>query len=581
MPSLDQVQKQATDFVSGLSVKQRALLIGGTVVTVAVLALFVHLIATPDYKPLVTGMDPADAEALGAKLAAKNVQYQISSDGKTVSVPSDQLDSSRMDVASDGMPHSGRMGFELFDKVNWGQTEFDEKVNYQRALEGELERSIQTLNNVDSVRVHLVLPTDSVFIDRERKAKASVILKLRSGRISDQTQMGIARLVAGAVDDLSPDDVTVIDADTNRPLGSGRRDAFSGSENLEQQLSTQLVQTLEPVVGPDHVRAQVNVEFDPSTSEESDETYDPKSQVAVSEQKSEEEVGGVLAGGVPGTSSNVPGGSNAPQNSAAAATNPATATTKAADAKDSTSAKSAADTKENASAKAAPETPYNPAKLAADTGEGTQRSRSESSTFAVNKVVRHIMAPAGRIRRISAALLVDDAVEVKQENGKRQETRRKRTPEELKQIEQLAQAAIGIDTTRGDVLTVQNLSFNQTSVEAPVKPSVMQKVRVTLSDWSSLVRYGALILLFLLAYSLLLRPLKKQLMTTFRELPAAISAKKQTVPGVDLPAGQDLATLPPEQQRSISLKKQLLEKVNAEPVATGKLIQAWIHEEAK
>jgi flagellar M-ring protein FliF len=573
MPSLEQVQKQATDFVSGLSVKQRALLVAGTIVTIAVLALFVRLIGTPDYKPLVTGMEPADAEALGAKLAAKNIQYQISSDGKSVSVPSDQIDSSRMDLASDGMPHSGRMGFELFDKVNWGQTEFDEKVNYQRALEGELERSIQTLNDVESVRVHLVLPTDSVFIDRERKAKASVILKLKSGRISDQTQTGIARLVAGAVDGLSPDDVTVIDADTHRPLGSGRRDAFSGSENLEQQLSAQLVQTLEPVVGPDHVRAQVNVEFDPSTSEESDETYDPKSQVAVSEQKSEEEVGGVLAGGVPGTSSNVPGGSNAPQ----PATQNATAATKPTPG----ATTSATDTKDNASAKASAETPYNPARMEAEPGDGTQLSKSESSTFAVNKVVRHIMEPAGRIRRISAALLIDDAVEVTQQNGKRQETRRKRTPDELKQIEQLAQAAIGVDTTRGDVLTVQNLSFDQTPVEAPAKPSVMQKVRVTLSDWSSLVRYGALILLFLLAYALFLRPLKKQLMTTFRELPAAISAKKQGVAGVDLPPGQDLATLPPQQQRSITLKKQLLDKVNAEPVATSKLIQAWIHEEAK
>jgi flagellar M-ring protein FliF len=573
MPSLSQVQKQATDFVSGLSVKQRGLLIGATVVTVAVLAAFVHLIGKPDYKPLVTGMEAADAEALGAKLAAKNIQYEISSDGKTVSVPSDQIDSSRMEVAADGMPHSGRLGFELFDKVNWGQTEFDEKVNYQRALEGELERSIQTLKDVDSVRVHLVMPTDSVFVDRERKAKASVVLKLKSGRLSDETQQGIARLVAGAVDGLNPEDVTVIDADTNRPLGFPRRDAFSGNENLEQQLSTQLVQTLEPVVGAQHVRAQVNVEYDPSTSEENDETYDPKSQVAVSEQRSEEEVGGALAGGVPGTSSNVPGGSSSPKS---AADNNATASTKP-----TPSTKAGADSKDNASAKASADNSYETARMVSDSGDGTQLSKSESSTFAISKVVRHTLQPAGRIRRISAALLIDDALDVKQENGKKQEIRRKRTPDELKQIEQLAQAAIGIDATRGDVLTVQNLSFDQTPVEAPPKPSVIEKVRVTLADWSSLVRYAALILLFLLAYSLLLRPLKKQLMTTFRELPAAISAKKQPVAGVDLSPGQDLATLPPEQQRSINLKKQLLEKATTEPVATSKLIQAWIHEEAK
>jgi flagellar M-ring protein FliF len=161
MPTLDQAQKQAANFVSGLTGKQRALLVGAAVLTIGVLAAFAHLISTPDYVPLMTGMEPADAQALGAKLGAKNIAYQISTDGKGVNVPSDKLDSSRMEVASDGMPRSGRLGFELFDKLNWGQTEFDEKVNYQRALEGELERSIQTLRDVDSVRVHLVMSTDS------------------------------------------------------------------------------------------------------------------------------------------------------------------------------------------------------------------------------------------------------------------------------------------------------------------------------------------------------------------------------------------------------------------------------------
>jgi len=559
MPTVDQIQKQATDFVTGLTVKQRAMLIGASLFTVAILAVFVHFISTPDYKPLMTGMESADAEALGAKLAAKNIQYEISSDGKTVSVPSDKVDASRMEIASDGMPRSGRLGFELFDKLNWGQTEFDEKVNYQRALEGELERSIQTLKDVDSVRVHLVMPTDSVFLDRQRNAKASVVLRLKSGHLSEQTQMGIARLVAGAVDELSPDNVTVIDADTNRPLGVGRHDPFSVSGSLEDELSAQLLQTLEPVVGQQHVRARVNVEYDSSTSEENDETYDPKSAVAVSEQKSEEQVGGALMGGVPGTSSNVPGGNS-------------TVST-ATDANGKSSTKTAA----NDSAKQATEA----TRVVNDVGDGTQISKSESSTFAVNKVVRHTLQPAGRIRRITAALLVDDATDVKEENGKKQETRRKRTPDELQQIQELAKAAIGIDTTRGDILTIENLSFDQSPVEAPVKPNVMQKVRVTLEDWSSLVRYAALILLFLLAYALLLRPVKKQLLTTFRELPAAVASKKTPVAGVDLAPGQEMASLPPDQQRSVNLKKQLLEKVDSEPVATSRLIQAWIHEEAK
>jgi flagellar M-ring protein FliF len=531
MPSLDKVQKQLTDFIAGLTGKQRLLLVVAAALTIAVLAAFAHLISTPDYVPLMTGMEPADAQALGAKLAAKNISYQLSPDGKGVNVPSDKLDSSRMEVASDGMPHSGRLGFELFDKLNWGQTEFDEKVNYQRALEGELERSIQTLRDVESVRVHLVMATDSVFVDRERAAKASVILKLRSGQLSLETQQGIARLVSGAVDNLSPENVTVIDADTNRPLGVPRHGGYSSDGNMEEEYTARLLQTLEPVVGPQHVRASVNVEYDPSSSEESREIYDPESAVAVTTQKSEEQVGGSLTGGVPGTSSNVPGGNGG-------------------------------------------------VKPVVDGGDGTQLSKSESNTFAVNKVIRHTVEPAGRIRRISAALLVDDAVDVKQEAGKRTESRRKRTPDELKQIEYLAKAAIGIDVDRGDSLTVENLSFEQTPVDAPAKPPITERVRTTLNDWSSIVRYGAIILLFLLVYALLLRPLKRQVMTTLRELPARINAKQAQAAGAaaaELAAGQE-AALSPEQLRATALKKQLVDKVKTEPAATGKLIQAWLNE---
>ncbi|MGB8010559.1 MAG: flagellar basal-body MS-ring/collar protein FliF [Terriglobales bacterium] len=535
MPSLDQVQKQLTDFIKGLSGTQRALLVGAVVLTIAVLAAFAHLISTPDYVPLMTGMEPSDAQALGAKLAAKNIAYQISTDGKGVNVPSDKLDSSRMEIASDGMPRSGRLGFELFDKLNWGQTEFDEKVNYQRALEGELERSIQTLRDVESARVHLVMSTDSVFLDRERPAKASVILKLRSGRLSQETQMGIARLVSGAVDKLGPENVTVIDSDTNRPMGIPQHGASSGDGSVEQEYTAKLLQTLEPVVGPQHVRASVNVEYDPTSTEESQETYDPKSAVAVASQKSQEQIGGSVAGGgVPGTSSNVPGSA--------------------------------------ATAKPAPVD-----------GDGMQISSSESNTFAVNKVVRHTVEPAGRIRRLSAALLVDDAVDVKQENGKRSESRRKRTPDELKQIEELAKAAIGVDVTRGDTLTVENLSFDQPAVETPAPPTKVERVRVLLNDWSSMVRYAALILLFLLVYFLLLRPLKKQLLTTFRELPARITAQRSVASAAE---AAELVAIPEkplsqEHQRTAALKKQLVEKVKSEPAATGKLIQAWLNEGTK
>ncbi len=291
MASGEQMLGQLKTMLSGLSVKQRIVLVTAALLTAATVALFVNWIGTPDYKPLYTNMEAADAQALVSQLAAKNIPAQLSPDGKTVNVPADKLDASRLELASQGMPHSGRLGFELFDKLNWGQTEFDEKVNYQRALEGELERTIQTLHGVESARVHLVMPAESVFLDRDREAKASVILNLHSGQITPDMQMAIARLVSGAVDKLRPENVTIVDANSNQQSSIPKHDPLSPEGGLEKDLTARLMNTLGPVVGADHVRASVNVEYDPSTSEENQETYDPKSAVAVSTQRTDEKVG--------------------------------------------------------------------------------------------------------------------------------------------------------------------------------------------------------------------------------------------------------------------------------------------------
>jgi flagellar M-ring protein FliF len=203
--------------------------------------------------------------------------------------------------------------------------------------------------------------------------------------------------------------------------------------------------------------------------------------------------------------------------------------------------------------------------------ETTQTTRSESNTYVVSKMTKHTLQPAGRIHRISAALVVDDAVDVKEQGGKRVEQRRKRTADEMKQIEALAMAAIGADTARGDVVAVQNISFRQPdSYEAPSKLPTTEKIRVLLTNWSMLVRYGAMLLLFLLVYFLVLRPVKKQVVSTFKELPAHVAAGQKpqsALPEADLTG-----------QRSLLMKKQLVEKVKAEPASAGRLVQAWLRE---
>jgi len=218
MAGFQDATEQAKQFWASRTSSQKGLLLAGAGATILLIALFAKLIGTPDFKPLYTGLEPADAQALTAQLDAQGIAHEASADGKSISVPADKLDAARLQTATQGTPRSGRMGFELFDKMSWGQTEFDEKVTYQRALEGELEKTIQTLGDVESARVHLVMPTDSVFMDHERGAKASVILKLRHSGLSKDAVIAISRLVAGAVDELKPEDVSIVDADSDRSL---------------------------------------------------------------------------------------------------------------------------------------------------------------------------------------------------------------------------------------------------------------------------------------------------------------------------------------------------------------------------
>jgi flagellar M-ring protein FliF len=522
-------------FWAGRSTQQRVYLIGGLAITLGVAAFFVKMLATPEYKPLMTGLEPADAQAIVAQLVAKKIPYLVSADGKSIDVPANQVDAARLEVASNDSTHSGRIGFEIFDKVSWGQTEFDEKVNYQRALEGELERTIKTMSNVKSARVHLVMATDSVFMDRERGAKASVTLRLKGGSLTRAEISEISRLVAAAVDELKPTDVAIIDADSNQSLGLSSGSPDQG-EGAEQELTRRLISTLGPVVGADRMRATVNVEYETGSSEESQDKYDPAVSVTLNMQHSEESTGpGAAIGGVPGTSSNV---------AAAKPVVPA--------------------------AKGAPPT-VAPATVARDPGSS---SKTESATYGVNKTTRHVIEPAGSIRRLTAAVLLDDAIERKQEKGKWVETHHKRTPDELKLISEIAQAAIGFNSARGDVISVQNLSFDR-PVAAEFPPvTFADKARKGLNDYSSVVRYAGLLVLFLLVYLLLLRPIQRRALaapTPMQMASGAVSADPENAT-----IGESAASLA---LRSAALRKQLAEFVKAEPESSTNAVRAWLREE--
>jgi flagellar M-ring protein FliF len=540
---MEKFQKQLAAFLKGLTTAQVILLVVGVAIVAATVWGFVWMIGNADYKPLYTGLAPADAQKLTQDLAAQNIAFRISADGSTVLVPSDQIDKARLQAASQGPLASGRMGFELFDKPNWSGSDFSEKVNYQRALEAELERTIQTMNGVEQVRVHLVLPHESLFTERERPAKAAVVLKLRGQRMSDQTASSIANLVSSAWDDLSPQNVTVITTDGRMPGQTHGQlgDLENGSVDLETAMAERVVQVLAPVVGADHVKSSVTIEYDPTSAESTQDLYDPNATAVVSSQTSQETAQDLDPSGIPGTATNAP---NAP--------------------------------------------PAGPAANQSSSEQATQGIRSDNKTFAVSHTTKHLIEPAGRFKRIAAAILVDDAIAVPASDGKT-ETRRKRTPQEMKQIEDLAKAALGFDATRGDQISVQNIAFQSAPVEKLDAPPLTERVRVVTERWTGMLRYVALFGLFLMVYFLVLNPVKKQVLAAFEAAPAAALTAGAGNPALgaasapELPAGSRAGlgagtVADPQLQRALNMRQQVVSNVKADPESAGRLVQNWLGE---
>jgi len=544
---MEKFANQILTFLRGLTAGQKMLLLFSAALVSVTVYIFVRLMGGGDYKPLYVGLTAGDAQSLGQRLAEQNINYQISPDGTSVLVPADQLDKARVGIASQGPLASGRMGFELFDKPNWSGSDFSEKVNYQRALEAELERTIQTMSGVEAVRVHLVLPRESLFSDRERPAKAAVVVKLRGTRMSDQVGTSIANLVSSAWDDLTPQRVTVVTTDGQMP-GSGHSspgDGFNGLGDLETAMAEKVVQVLTPIVGSDHVKSSVTIEYDPTSGESTQESYDPNATAVLSSQVSQENSQGLEPAGIPGTASNAP---NAP-----------------------------------------------PSGAAADASKGeqtTQGIRTENKTFAVSHTTRHLVEPPGRIKRVAAAILVDDAVDTKPADGKAAATttRRKRTPDEMKQIEDLAKAALGWNSARGDQISVQEVAFQEPLVETPLPPALPDRIRIVAEKWIGLIRYAALLLLFLLVYFLLLHPVMKRVTSALQAAEVRISTGRGELPAgaagvaapqLGQPAGNEglLAQgtgTSPEFQRAVALKQQIVEKVTTEPENAGRLVQNWL-----
>lgn len=580
--TITQASEQLKSLAGGLTSKQRIGLAISAVVVAAIVAIFVHLVAKPQYQVLYSGLDPSEGNSIARHLAAQDVPYELSTDGTTLSVPADRLDKVRLQMAEQGLPHTGQLGFELFDKPNWGSSDFVERVNYERALEGELERTIETIDGVVSARVHLALPQESLFTSQEQPAKAAVVLRMKGGSPSEDALTGIQHLVASAVPHLSPHDVSIINADGEMPFSNATAGP-AGANRLEAQLSQRIIETLAPVVGADHLRADVSVEETLGSSDDTSEIYDPQKSAVLSYQRSGSGGGAAAAqtaSGVPGTASNLPNGGQPPGTSLSS-------------------------------------------QLGISNPTGADGDLTESQTFAVSRTVSHHVQPPGAIKRLTAAVLIDNVTQTVTRNGKTVSVSQPMSAAQLDQIRSLVMAAIGFDPSRGDQVTVENIPFQQPP--APPAPHGLDKLKRFVPQLpmggvapSDLFRYAALALLFFVLYLLILRPLRDQFMEMMRtaQMRTSLPAPEAEMASLDgglslemdgaLPGGAEAAMLPgssPESARSgadgidleaqvvkelnqtssevkraVLLKKHLSDKVRREPMTAGRIVHNWIRQ---
>lgn len=532
---------------------QLASMAAAFVVVVGGLVLATRWIATPEYRLLFSDLDAGSASAVVERLQTQRVPYELVEGGTGVRVPADRIDQLRLEFAGQGLPSAGRIGFELFEGTNFGWTEFLEQVNYRRALEGELARTITTIEEIAGARVHIAMGQKALFARDRSPAKASVTLKLRGRRpLAPETVTGIRNLVAFAIDDLQPEAVVVMD-DRGRPLASAGDDlsptgpaTLEAKNMLEEQVARSIGAMLEPLVGADRYRVRVSALIHHETQDVVAETYGRDGAVRSEERLIETSgTGAGTAAGIAGARANLP---ESPAPGSTVADPPATVV-----------------------------------QASTGTAGGQQRSQ-ERRNYELDRTTTRTVRPRGGLARLSVAVLIDNASEIAPgPDGTMTRTSKPRDPAFMQQVSDLAARAAGLDTQRGDVLTVQNIAFETVQDDVPDARSADWAQRL----WPLWIGAAVAAVLALLggAGALLARRGWRR--------KASTSVVAQVLPQQQLPRtiqeieGEIEAQLDAEAAvRAADRKMPVLTKrvtglVQNDPEAAARLVRSWLMEEKK
>lgn len=407
--------KSTADYIKNLPTNKKIALGGIILILIALTITMLLWLPKQDYQVLYSNLSPEDAGNVIGKLKEKKIPYQVKDNA--ILVPSNKVHELRLELASMGIPSGGGVGFEIFDKSSIGLTEFSQRVNYIRALQGELSRTIKQFQEVEQVRVHIAIPEKSIFTEKEDVPTASVALKLKPGRTLSKEQVSsIVHLVSSSVEGLSPKNVTIVDQqgnllttpkDTAQVIESNQ---IEYKRNIEKTYERNIQSMLENIVGKGKAIVRVSADIDFSKVEKLEEKYDPDTIAIRQEQRSKETTTTPQQGGIPGVLSNQPG-------------QPQTGTAQAVQ----------------------------------------SQKQQENINYEVSKTISKILQATGQIRKISVAVLVDGTYKVEQ--GKKVFV--PRGDEELKKYQELVQAAVGYNKERGDQVVVSSMPFEVIPEEKP------------------------------------------------------------------------------------------------------------------
>ena len=527
-----------TQSVSG----RKIMLMMGVAGIIAVMAAVWMWGQQPDYRVLFSNFSDRDGGAIVAELEKMNIPYKYAEGGGAVLVPADRVHDARLKLASQGLPKGGNVGFELMENQKLGSSQFVERVNFQRAMEGELARSIESVSSVQAARVHLAMPKDTIFVSEQKSPTASVLLNLHPGRTLDQQQVSaIVHLVASSVPDLPTKNVTLVDQNGNLLSDSGKAASINGMDpsqikyvqDLQQNVVRRIESIITPIVGPSNVRAEATADVDFSRTEQAVESYKPNqtpdAMVIRSQQTSESLNAGAAAGGVPGALSNQP---------PAPTTAPIVAPGKGA----------------------APAT---------DVAASGNTRKDATVNYEVDKTIQYVQQGGGGLKRLSVAVVVN----YKKTTDKSGKVMMKPLTEaETTQITNLVKEAMGYSQERGDTINVVNTPFATTEQEViPELPMWKQPSNINMAKEAG--KYLLMALGILILYLRMLKPMMKKLM----EAPAfpALIAGKSNQESQFTPDGEPVA-LPRNQSNYQENLNRAQKLASEDPRVVANIVKTWV-----